>query len=321
MKATILFRPSELSALTPNARGKSNLEKYNELQELFDKCQTEYDGLKNNKTKTAQKLMDRIVDYCLKLDELEPMKDLPNLSEGVKKHLRGKMIEIKFGRYKEFDNKYTTKGKACEEQAITIYSLIKGRIFENNKQRVRNDYFSGEIDLPWYNQQKIMTDITDIKNSYSIHTFFDNIDTIKTENKYQGIGYLDLYPTVERYHIANVLVDNTPDAILTELHRESYKWQDGDTPNWRELEILKSHIFTKEVFDEFVHMRGCIPNEEKSKKVYDSFVELQREERLIEHTFTREDVQDEIVSLKKRLDECRLYMKMIYGIEHVPVNN
>lgn len=316
MELNLLFRPSEIHNVMPNGKGKSNLEKYNDILAKIENVEQEFKVLKNKKTKKAMSLLERAHKYCVQLEVLRPVRHLPHLSEGVKKHLRNKMIELKYGRYKEFENKYTTKGKACEEAGITLYSLLKGRVFENNKTRIQNDYFSGEIDIPWFTK-KVMVAITDIKNSYSIHTFFDNLDGIKSANKYQGLGYLDLNPTVKKYHVANVLIDNTADAILLDLHRESYKWEEGDTPAWRELQILKTHVYSQDKFDEFIHMRGCAPVDDKSKEVYNSFVELPREDRLIEHTFERDE--DEINAVKKRIDECRLFMEMTYGIKHVPI--
>ena len=316
IETQILFRPSEVSGLMTNAKGKSNLEKYEELETKIDIVLNEYNELQNKETKKAQGLLDRVIKYRNELKELEPVKHLPNLSEGVKTQLRAKMIEVKYKRFKAFlDNKYTTKGKDCEERAITLYSVLKNKVFENNKTRVRNDYFSGEIDLPWYNENKVMWKITDIKNSYNIHTFYDNLDEVKKGNYWQGVAYMHLHPTVTEYSIANVLVDNTVDAILLDMHRESYRWENGDTPNWREIQILKDHVYTQKSFDEFIEMRGCQPIDEKAVEVYNSFVELPIEDRLIEHTYQRD--QSEIERLTSRLNECRLYLELTYNLKHV----
>lgn len=314
METNILFRPSEISNLMSAARGESNRAKYDKMEETLDAKRNEYAELKNKDTKKAEAILERIGKLENQILVAEEMKDLPHLSEGTKTHLRKKMIEIRYHRYKEIETKYMTKGKKCEEESITAYSLIKNRVFENNKIRVKNDYYSGEIDLPWYNKERIMEAITDIKSSYDVYSFFDNEDGIKKANKWQGIAYMDIHPTVKKYHIANVLVNNTHDAVLLDLHRESYKWQEGDTPEWRELQILKNHVYTKETFDEFIHLRGCGPIDDDAKKVYDSFVEIPLKDRLIEHTFERNE--DEIQEARTRMDECRIYLEMIYGIKH-----
>jgi hypothetical protein len=310
MKKQILFRPSEVYAIMPNAKGKSNLENYDLMLERLHTKQKKYEAMKSKETKGAVKLLEEILNLELKIQEAE-MKLLPNLSQGCKTHLRQKMIEVKFKRYQDVDNKYMTKGRELEEEAITFYSILKGKVFENNKERVTNDYFSGEIDIAWKDEGKV-TRITDIKNSYNVHTFFKNEEDIKKQNYYQGIGYLDLYPTARMFSIANILLNNTPSQVLLDLHRESYKWDEGDTPVWRELQIIKNHIYTKKEFDEFCTMRGGIPVEGKAKEVYDSFVEIPNKDRIIEHSFARNE--EEIQAVHKRIDECRLYLQMIYGI-------
>ena len=316
IESKILFRPSEVSGIMPNGKGKSNIQKYEEAIESKTQLAIDYNLIKNKETKTAKALWERRKKNLKTIHDLHATKHLPNLSEGVKTLLRGKMIEILYKRYKaNIGNKYTTKGLDCEESGITLYSILKGKVFENNKERVTNDYFSGEIDLAWTNDKGEVYKITDIKNSYSIHTFFDNLEDIKKANYWQGVAYMHLHKTALEYSIANVLVDNTPDAILLDMHRESYKWQDGDTPAWRELEILKDHVYTDVAFNEFVNNRGINPTDEKSQKMYDSFVEIPMEQRLIEHTFERDET--EIEALTTRIDECRLYMEIIYGIKHV----
>lgn len=316
MKTEILFRPSELSKIMASARGKSNREKYDEMVSTLEAKRTEYTELKNKETKKAETIQERIAKLENEIQVAENLKDLPHLSEGTKTHLRKKMIEIKYNRRKEIENKFMTKGKDCEEEAITLYSILKGRVFENNKDRVNNDYYSGEIDLAWRNKKGEITEISDIKNSWDVFTFFDNEDDIKGSNKWQGIAYMDLHPTVEKYHIANVLVDNTHDAILQELYRESYKWKDGETPTWKELEVIKGHVYTQKEFDKFIHLRGCGPTDDKAKKVYESFVEMPAEERLIEHTFTREEIEQDLQKARTRIDECRKYLEMTYGLKH-----
>ena len=314
MKANILFRPSELGKLMGSARGKSNLEKYEDIKAKFDKVLDEYNALENQETKKAFGLQERMTKYLTQLEDLEDTKHLPHLSETCKNQLISKMIEIKYDRYSEISNKYIQKGNDCEEAAITLYSLIKGKLFENNKERIKNDYLSGEIDLEWRDELGSLYRITDIKNSYSIHTFFKNIDSIKPDNKWQGVGYLALHPTVKSYSIANVLVDNTDDAILLELQRESYKWRGGDTPAWREIQIVKEHIYTKKRFEQFVEMRGCVPLDQQSINAYNSFKELPQKDRLIEHTFERNE--EDIQAVYDRLDECRKYLEIVFNIKH-----
>jgi hypothetical protein len=308
----ILFRPSEVDPLLSKPKGKSNADIYQETTERLAKYEDEYDSLKNKDTKKALKLASDIERYKAIVAEQDQLKDLPHLSVGAMQLCKAKMIEILYGRREQFENKYTTKGKDQEEASITLYSVMKNRVFENNKARVSNDYFTGEIDIPWYDRSKIMVEITDVKTSYSIHTFFANEDTIKRPNRSQGVAYLDLHPTVKKYNIANLLVNNSFDSILSILHRESYSWQDGDIPHWREIQIIKEHIFDQESFEMFCKQRFFTGLDEIAQKEYDSFVEVPIDVRLIEHSFNRDD--NEINELKAAVDNARVWMRMMYGL-------
>jgi len=239
------------------------------------------------------------------------------LGETAKTRLTEKAIEIRYGRYKDFSNKYTTKGLAVEEQSITTYSLLKGRFFANNKVRVKNDFFTGEIDLPWIDSNGKTVAITDVKSSYSVHTFWSALKEVNKAYVHQGCGYLDLFPDAEKYHIAHLLVDNTDDAVLNELYRESYKWENGDVPSWRSIEVIKNHIFTSESFDRIIKMHGVHIQSEKDQKAFDSFIEIPIEQRLIEHTFLRSDLESEIQEVKERMAVCREWLFENFNIKHI----
>lgn len=239
---------------------------------------------------------------------------LPNLSEGCKTHLKHKYIEAMYGRSQEIDSKYMKKGREVEEDAITLYSLIKGRAFVNNSIRVQNAYLNGEIDLPHFNSDKVITEITDIKSSYNAHTFIDNLGVIKPANEWQGHGYMMLHTDCQRYNIANVLVNNTEAGIMHELYREGYKWGDDlNTPVWREIEIIKGLVYDKDSFDRMIDLRGCYPVDDKSKAMYNSFIEIPAEARLIEHTFNRDEAK--LDAIRERIEACREWMRIMFKLE------
>jgi hypothetical protein len=321
----ILFRPSEIHKIMSNPRvKKTNLDRYNEtakkLADALVELGTAKEALKeksiiiSNPDKSISALEYNVDLLTKQLAAQERLKDLPNLSKTCTTFLKRKYIEIMYNRREEIDNKYMKKGRECEEAGIDLYSMIKGKLFVNNKIRVSNSFFTGEIDLPHYDTERIMREITDIKNSYSAHTFIDNLDTVKDSNKYQGLSYMDLHPTVHTYHIANVLVDNTPDAILLDLHRESYKWEEGDVPAWRDIQIVKNHIYTEVKFNEFLKFRNLTGHPDQlAQEQIDSFVEIPAEARLIEHTFERDEVA--IQEIKDRIIECREWLRIMFNLE------
>lgn len=325
MKSTeILFRPSEIHKIMSNPRvKKTNLDRYKETAAKLVKAIQELDDAKDKddvsgELITAAEVISALeynVDLLTKqLAAQERLKDLPNLSKTCTTYLKRKYVEIMYNRREDIDNKYMKKGRDCEEAGIDLYSMIKGRLFVNNKIRVSNSFFTGEIDLPHYDAEKVMREITDIKNAYSAHTFIDNLETVKDANKYQGLTYMDLHPTVHTYHIANVLIDNTDDAVLNELYRESFKWDDQDVPADREIEIIRNNIYTADKFAEFIKLRGLDNNpDEAAQEQLDLFVEIPAEARLIEHTFDRDEVA--IQSIKDRVIECREWIRIMFNLE------
>ena len=211
------------------------------------------------------------------------------------------------------------KGKLVEEDYITLYSLYHGKVFKNNKERVQNDYFSGEIDLPWEDNFGKVYAISDIKSSWSIFTFFENEEKIKKENEDQGHCYLDLYPDAQEYYIANCLIDSPDDILLDELYRESFKWAEQEVPAWRELQIIRKHKYDADEFKRVVEMRGHSTAHktcEKAAKIISSFKALEINERVIEHTFPRNE--ERIAEIKAECDKCRKYLEIMYGIKHEP---
>lgn len=316
IERNILFRPSEMGSIMTNAKGRSNKQQYDELGKQIETWQARYDGAKNKETKTAQELLIKIGKASKERDLLLPVLNEVLLSETTKKQLLSKAVELRYGRYEDFENRYTTKGIDCEEESITIYSQYHGKLLENNHDKVQNDYYRGIIDVPWWRPNKKIFRITDIKTAYTIHTFSRHLFDVSEKLIPQGIGYLDLYPDAEEYVIAHVLTNNTDDGIRQQLYRETFKWEEGEVPRWRELQIIKEHIFDTEAFHRFVQTFDYRPNCEKSEKLFESFVEVPLEERVIEHTIKRDD--EVLQAQRTRIDECREFMAQEFNIIHNP---
>lgn len=227
-----------------------------------------------------------------------------------------KAIEIRYGRYKDFSNKYVVKGKEVEEDSITAYSLIKNKVFLNNKVRVTNDMFTGEIDLPWIENGKTV-EITDVKSSYSVHTFYNAFGAVDKGYIDQGCGYLDLFPDAKKYNIAYLLVNNSMDGIMRELDRITYSYPDFEVPAYVLLRVLKEHVFDKKTLDEVMAMRNIQVITEKDQEVYESFVEIPLSERMIEHSFNREELEPRMEEIRERMNYCREWLFENMNIKHV----
>jgi hypothetical protein len=129
------------------------------------------------------------------------------MGETCKAYLMQLWIEATYGRRKEFTNKYIEKGLETEEDGITLYSLAKGEYFTKNTERFENNFVCGTPDII------TETEIVDIKSSWDIFTFHDNLHKATNKNyKYQLMTYMAL--TKKKVaRLVYVLVD-APDFLV-----------------------------------------------------------------------------------------------------------
>ena len=144
------------------------------------------------------------------------------LSQGAKTHLRKIAKQILFGVPADafkVENKYLTKGLACEESAIALLNTVRGSSYAKNTERRENDWISGEPDIVADDHG------VDIKCSWSIDTF--PLTAEEGEDKtyeWQCRAYMMLFDR-PRWEIAYCLVD-TPDNLFGyedwRLHKVSH---------------------------------------------------------------------------------------------------
>lgn len=108
------------------------------------------------------------------------------------------------------------KGKMQESQAIKLLSFIDDEIYKVHKDRISNEYLTGEIDCYLGESVYEATNITDIKNASDYPIFLKKINTgIENGQNKQVQGYCDITHAPVGY-IANCLVD-TPQEIIEEM--------------------------------------------------------------------------------------------------------
>lgn len=265
-----------------------------------------------------------------KAEELEKLKDIPVLSATAKKYLKTMAIEIRYNRKKRMENKYTRKGIAVEDASIELYSEFKGEAFENNKKRKENDFFSGEWDIEVSNSKGKIVRVDDIKSRYDVDTFEDNRDEdVKAKERDQLLGYIDLLDC-ESAAIINVLTNNDFTLIQDQIKAETFRAKPdeldavGDLNMSRVLEIAKDNIFDEEGFEAFIvyhYSEATLAElkagtaEEQAQEMFDGFVEIPLEERVIEVEVERDD--EAIEQLKQRVLDCRKWLEINYNIFHV----
>lgn len=126
------------------------------------------------------------------------------------------------------------KGKTGEKEAGLLLSVFDGVMYDSHKERIFNDYLSGEIDFYLGDSIYAATNITDIKNSFDYPTYLKKLHTGLEQGQTEQLqGYGDISGAQELY-IANCLISFTPDMI------EDMKWK-----------ILRKEGFVTEESPEF----------------------------------------------------------------------
>jgi len=209
--------------------------------------------------------------------------------------------ELKWERRKEFDNKYTKKGKQAEESSITLYCRVKKEMFSKNEIRLNNDCFTGELDLFQGESITKAKRVIDIKSSWDWTTFPSICDTLDSNYDYQGQVYMDL--TGAGLHTVAHCLENTPATLIVDEKRR-LAWNMGiidlESPEYiaKCIEIEKNCIvdmalFTKENPGFEFHIRNW---------EYD----IPMVDRVHETDVVRDDKK--IGRMRERVEECREWM-------------
>lgn len=212
----------------------------------------------------------------------EPRSKSESLSETCKGHLADVMVAAKYGRVKEIETRYTTKGLMVEEDSITLYSRITKQFFKKNEKQLHNEWITGTPDL--YEGEGIgaATVVHDIKSSWDIFTFFRQHEQALNKQYYwQMQGYMMLTGAQEA-RLAYCLINTPTILLMDEMRNLAYKMGAAteETPEY---------------------IKAC--KELEKNAIYD---DIPLNERCIIQTITRDDAA--IERIKKRVEECREYM-------------
>lgn len=155
---------------------------------------------------------------------LAPLKER-SLSAGAKTFVEELAKELVYGFDVEISSKYLTKGLTVEDQAIALYNEVTFANCQKNKDRLSNEWITGEADLVLPNK------ITDIKSSWSLQTFPVMASQGRdADYEWQGRAYMWLWDKPE-FELAYCLV-NTP-AELIGYEDESLHYVDHIDPVMR----------------------------------------------------------------------------------------
>lgn len=150
-------------------------------------------------------------------------KDSGELSATAKTHLIETYINHKYGRRKEIETKQMAKGKKAELDSLMLLSKTLGHFFDKNEETIENDYIIGTPDTFIGESLHSAQAIIDVKTSWDIFTFLNNLDN-KLDNSYyyQLQAYMWL-TGAEQGYVAFCLVDMPEDMLNDEKQRLLYK--------------------------------------------------------------------------------------------------
>jgi len=263
-------------------------------------------GLTENQLKTIAELQakDKLTDkQSATLNDLIYRRDNPELPETCKTNLIDIFASAMYSRREDVDSKFLSKGNECEEDSITLLSVVNKKYFIKNTKRLTDDYVTGEWDL--HDSIRKINETTDIKTSWSLHTFLRATNKKLNDDYYwQGQTYMHL-TGAESHNVAFCLVNGTADEIDREKNKLSYikgmlDNQGNESPEFirRCQQIEINHIFDITAF--------------KKKYPYYSFhnkqwdFDIPKERRVFVFSFKRN--QSDIEKMIKRIQDCRSWI-------------
>lgn len=207
------------------------------------------------------------------------------LSETTKSYLLEVFIKEKYGRERDYSNKYMDKGNYAEQtESLDILSDHYGKLIlskDLNSEPVSNDFMTGTPDI-----LKIKDKVVDIKSSWDMITFAQ-ADGSNRDYEWQLWAYMWMTGR-RKADLAYCLTDAPLWMIENEHKRKMY--------NFRHLEGTDEY---QELFDFWWAFY------EKNMK----FDDIPINDRI--KVFTFDFDKERIPLVKKRIQECREYLKTI----------
>lgn len=216
--STALMHCSIIGYFMCDSQTKSPKQIYEDAIKSRDSWQAKYDALEERlqKMKSGQNAIAKITTWNEKIAELEPTKNDEELPQTAKSYLKKYYAYLKYGKWSaglDKGNKYTNKGKLAEEDSITLLSRLDKLFLQKNEERLENDFLTGIPDIILGEDILNAEYIYDVKTSWDIETFFDNLDKdLNPLYWWQIQGYLAL-TNCRRAEVSYCLV-NTPETLL-----------------------------------------------------------------------------------------------------------
>lgn len=149
----------------------------------------------------------------------------PELPQGAKTYCETWYIQQKYGRRKEWFNKYVEKGLMVEHLGIEMLSAQQGIDLVKNEEYFSNDYIQGQPDV-------IHNGIVfDIKSSWDIFSFpFFETELPNTDYWWQLQAYMAITGLTQS-SIVYCLI-NTPQPLIDQELKKLYYQSGGTASDW-----------------------------------------------------------------------------------------
>lgn len=158
-------------------------------------------------------------------------KENGELSETAKSALDEIAIREIYGREKPLVDEKLQKGKECEEEAISLLTEVEDLFLVKNEKKFNNEFVKGYPDIvePYVYDTKVPFDIWNFHKAEPPVTSTGK----KTEYYWQLMAYLWLTGKQHAY-LAYCLIDMPTMMLSARLHRDRYKFSDGeDDPEYK----------------------------------------------------------------------------------------
>lgn len=269
-------------------RGKNGTEAWEDACAEKIKKQADFDKLKDKEGVRATNYLARLDELDKLIPELEKLKDAPEpLSSGCKTFLAGIYAYEKYHKWspnKDIGSKHTEKGKEVEGDGLNLVSILDDVLLVKNEEVLNHDsHFIGHPDA-FEGKSLIEAEIIhDVKCPWDIETFFSYLGKELPPTYY---WQMQLYMAITQAKVAKVhfCLVNTP------LHQI----KDASDRLLRRMNVIS------ELSPEFVKAQEDLIN----NMVFD---DIPLQERRILFTVERND--EDIERARKRVEQCREYLK------------
>lgn len=305
------FRASQVHLLMTGTIGLTEKQEQERL-DLVTRKNSAALGENDENGKTIKPLTKNMED---RLEELEKAKADQSLPKTMQKELRKIYRAEKYKRNFLFTNKYVQKGILQEEESITLFQEYRNNVlgertyFTKNTERLENEWFSGEWDLPTLPEIKKHGIGFDVKTSWSLDTFPFLEDDLDTNYFWQNQVYMDL-TGVEKWQTVYCLVNGTEHLVNNEKQKHFYALNMPNEEDELYNELMKKYRDIEKMmifdYDRFVKINPFHVMEISRNDWFSSGFDIPLKERVLVKEVSK--CEKSVNDLKERIKIARKYL-------------